>query len=138
VEKVTDRAILHKYWKSIFCVLVICVLLFLPGSRLPKQNLFHIENLDKIVHAFLFLFLEWLLLWDGHVINVAKSVRLVILSTLFVIVFAVLTELIQHFLIPERTGNIFDFCADLIGLAVGIILYGAFFRFINRFFPVRI
>jgi hypothetical protein len=138
VEKVTYRAILHKYWKSIFCGLVICVLLFLPGSKLPKQNLFHIENLDKVVHAFLFLFLEWLLLWDGQVIKVAKSARLVILSTLFVTVFAVFTELIQHYLIQERTGSIFDFCADLTGLAVGIISYGALFRFINRFFPWRI
>jgi VanZ family protein len=120
------------YWKSILVGSLICLILFLPGNKFPKQNLFQIEHLDKIIHAFLFLLLEWFLLYDGKVNMLQKRIRLVLISTSVAVAFGILTEVIQEYFIFERTGSLLDFFADLTGILIGIISYRLLARFINR------
>ncbi len=123
------------YWKSFVWSLLICLLLFIPGNKFPKQEIFHIPELDKVVHLILFLILEWLLLLDVSVNKIVDNLAYIIKINSLTIIFALLTELIQRYLILERSGNINDFCFDIIGLVIGIMTFEFFYRFIVRFFP---
>jgi hypothetical protein len=126
-----------KYRKSILFSLLICFLLFLPGDKLPKQNLLPIAHADKVLHACLFLFLEWMLLYESRIFRISKNSRKVIHNTLVAVVFALFTELVQYTLIAERDGNMIDYFADLIGIMAGIASYRYFQWFTNRFSPSK-
>jgi VanZ family protein len=126
------KIFLRNYWRSLLCSAVICFLLFLPGNKFPKERFFYIKHFDKLVHLLLFASLEWFLLFDGHIKKLIESIRLVIFSTLLALIFGGLTELIQHYFIPDRTGSIYDLTADITGMLMGIILYRIFPGIINR------
>jgi VanZ family protein len=121
------------YRKSILWTVFICLLLFIPGDKLPKQEIFQIHGLDKVIHFGLFLLLEWLLLYDSLVIKIIDKPIEVLRITLIALGFCVLTELIQRYLIPERMGDINDLLMDLIGLFAGILSYRVFYWIIYRF-----
>jgi VanZ family protein len=121
------------YWKSILWSMLICYLLFLPGNRLPKEKIFQIPHIDKLIHAALFMILEFLLLLDTKIELPGKRLRMFLLINLSMVFFAGTTEVIQYLFIPQRTGSIFDLLADLSGMAVGIFLYGIYLQLINRF-----
>jgi VanZ family protein len=129
--------LISTYWRSILWFFIISILLFIPGSKLPKQEIFQIPGLDKIIHFGLFLILEWLLLFDSAIKKANDNLIDVLKISLTAVVFAVLTELIQRYLISERIGDINDLCMDLIGLFVGVLSYPIFYRIISRFFPLK-
>lgn len=69
--------------------------------------------LDKLVHFGLFAVATWIGLRAG--IPARWLVPLMILQ-------AASSELIQHFFLPQRGGDWWDFLADLTGIAVGFWL----------------
>ncbi len=123
------------YWKSILWILVICTLLFIPGDKLPEQKIFDIPGFDKIIHFSLFLVFEWLLLYDASVKKVLDRLVEIAKINALTLSFAVSTELIQRYLVSERSGNIDDLLIDIIGLFAGVLSYNIFYRVITRFFP---
>lgn len=104
-------------------------MLFTPGSALPKTRLFDIPHFDKIIHFSMFTGFAFLWLFDSRENSVKFSILVLILS----LTFAAMSEIIQHFFIPGRSGNYLDFLADFSGLIVGLTMY-YFFRK-TRFFP---
>ena len=73
-----------------------------------------ITGLDKVVHVLIFA---------GPVLAALMAG----LSAPWVIgilaVHAPVSELIQHFALPHRTGDVFDMMADLVGVAVGSLAF---------------
>ncbi|MCW2572156.1 MAG: Conserved rane protein of unknown function [Frankiales bacterium] len=90
-------------------VLLSVAVLFAP--RAPSEHA--IPNLDKVVHAGLFLLLAATTWWrfGAH--------RLGIIA---VIVYGGLSEVIQSVALPNRDGDIRDFCADAAGAVLGWLL----------------
>jgi VanZ family protein len=129
--------LISTHWRSILWFFIISILLFIPGSKLPKQEIFQIPGLDKIIHFGLFLILEWLLLFDSAIKKSNDNPIEVLKISLTAVGFAVLTELIQRYLISERMGDINDLDMDLIGMFVGVLSYPIFYRIINRFFSPK-
>ena len=122
-----------KYWKSILWSVLICILLFIPGNRLPSRQFFNIPGLDKIIHLVLFLVLEWLILYERGIKIILYHLISVLKITFFALAFAIITELIQHYLILERKGSIDDLIMDIIGIFIGVLVYDTFYRLTNRF-----
>ena len=91
-------------------VVVICYLSFSSLEELPIPSFF---SADKLAHFGLYFVLEFLFLlplktnWLGFKI-----------ATFCAIVFSIATELIQHFFILNRYGEIADFLANLLGILV--------------------
>lgn len=117
---------MFKYWKSVSWALIIAVLLFTPGNRLPRQHLFEFDQLDKIVHLFLFAVFEFILLYDFSMLNSIRGV--VVGPTAIASSYAFFTEGVQYLFNIERTGSVYDLLADIVGCILGVILYRLFIR----------
>ena len=54
--------------------------------------------------------------------------RAILLTILISIAFGGLTEILQEYLVPGRTGDVIDFLADIIGTGLGAFLFHIFLR----------
>lgn len=68
---------------------------------------------DKVVHVFVFAVPTYLVGW---------ALRRVSLAVAIFLVHAPLSELVQHFLLPGRSGDIWDAVVDVIGVALAASL----------------
>ncbi len=91
-------------------VLVHLLALYLPGSPEPGLEL---PGADKVVHVLLFGVPVWLL---GRLTGRAWLVAGIFAAH------AVVSELIQLWFIPYRSGDPLDLLADLIGIAAALAL----------------
>ncbi|MDA0684349.1 MAG: VanZ family protein [Bacteroidetes bacterium] len=96
--------------------LLIMVALTIPGKSIPDS---HIFQLDKLIHAGLFLVLT--LLWlaalsEGHI-----GRGLTILAAM--IVFAIFTEFYQQIMPIGRSADLLDSVADAIGSIVAFLIW---------------
>jgi len=82
---------------------------YAPDS--PAQPTFAGE--DKIVHALLF----------GVPVAIAWAARLrPRFVTVVLALHAPVSELVQHFVLPHRSGDVWDAVADLVGLLLGVLV----------------
>jgi len=104
----------------------ILVITGLPGNYIPKADGFwELFSPDKIVHLSMFAPFAWLLV-RGFVQNGTNIKKGILFASLIGIVYALLTELMQFYIIPGRNGNIYDAIADILGVIIGLYL---FYRF---------
>lgn len=95
---------------SVAAVLVHLVALYLPGSPEPG---FELPGADKVAHVLLFALPVWLL---GRLTG-----RVWLIAGVFS-AHAVVSELIQHWFLPHRSGDPLDLLADLAGIALAVAL----------------
>ncbi len=103
----------HLRWVPIILwVLIICWLSFSP---LDKLSIKPPIGADKLAHVLMYAILGSLVGWT--------TINKIFRSKLYMFAFLLAggTEVIQHLFIINRTGDVFDFIANCIGLI--IILY---------------
>ena len=98
----------------LFAVAVISNLLLLYWPRAPGTG--GIPHLDKAVHLVSFAFVTWTGARAGLPIRVLAAV---------LAVHAIASELIQHVVLPGRSGDPADVLADLAGVAGVALALGA-------------
>jgi VanZ family protein len=95
----------------------------LPGSALPKETWFLIVELDKWIHAGLFLIMVFL--WSMPLLHKPEfkfsQIKLLIVSIVF-LCYGVLMEFVQGFFIYNRSFDYRDIAADAVGCLIGFIL----------------
>lgn len=125
MEKLTKNSI-----PGILCGIVILILTGLPGSLLPRVK--PVVGMDKVAHMLMYAAFAFLCIWGYRrqfVENGASYRKNAILLALLVsVAYGGLTELMQEFLVPTRTGDWFDFLADSIGTGIGMLVFYLFFR----------
>ncbi|MEU4294902.1 VanZ family protein [Kribbella sp. NPDC026596] len=96
-------------WRIAF---VVAVALQLYGVYAPREAGPHvgIPQVDKIAHFFLFAAVAFL----GLKVGVPARWLLAAL-----VANAIVSEIVQHYLLPQRDGDPFDALADLTGVALG-------------------
>ena len=97
-----------------------------PGKYFPEVKTFwEWLSPDKIIHVFIFSVQTYLVLFAVRLQYLSGTNRffnmLVILGIIFV--FAALTEILQKYVFFGRDGNVLDFIADVVGIAVGLLAY---------------
>jgi VanZ family protein len=101
------------------------------GSSIPGQSLpdFSIFSVDKLLHAGVYAVLAWFGLFSLKTINPDLSVRKFYFF-IFLIhgIYGISDELHQLF-VPNRSCDVFDVLADLIGIALAMGLYHWYSRF---------
>ena len=121
--------------KNIISIAILCwafiifILCSLPGEEIPTPN-WQIPYLDKIVHVGMFFLLSMLIslmsIWDTFL----TFKKLLIIVTLVALVYGGFIEIMQHYYF-DRSGEILDLGADLLGAIIGCCFY-PFIRNIKR------
>jgi len=111
------------FFPAIFWGMVVLILLSLPGSYIPHIVVFtEWLQWDKISHLILFGVFSYAMLWGfykSHTISKAIYGLVFLLSVLF----GGLTEYLQYLLDIGRNGNIYDFCANCLGVGLGCFVF---------------
>ncbi|NGP03947.1 VanZ family protein [Rhodococcus sp. 14C212] len=93
-------------------LVVVTVLLMLPGDTTPSG----FPHADKITHALMFAVLAY----------ASRFARIPPAATVaWLAVYGVLTEVLQATVAVRRSGSVWDWCADLVGVLLGSALYAA-------------
>jgi VanZ family protein len=111
--------------------LVICTILFtLPGSAFPKENWLSRIWIDKWVHVGIFISL--MILWSRVYLkrDLRNPKKILLLIAMFLLIYGVCVELIQHYFIPNRSFDWGDIIADAGGVVIGY-LYSSY-RYIKK------
>lgn len=129
---------IQSYTKLIVWIFVIGYLCFSSGDSLNNLKINSLiplwlqPHMDKIVHFTMFFILAFLiksLHWQTTITN-----RLFYIYLGFAVVYAASTEIIQNYCIATRSGDILDFGADLIGMALSILIFPFWPCFVKWFF----
>ncbi len=114
---------MKNYLASILWAIMIFIIIAIPGNYIPRAHGFwELLSPDKIVHLAMFTPLAFLLARDQN--RKSGNIKTALwVSLIFGIIYAILTELLQFFVIPGRNGNIYDAIADIIGVLLGIFLF---------------
>ena len=104
---------------------MILLLTGLPGSCFPKVK--PAIGLDKIVHLLMFMGFAFAILWgyrkpyrEGGSAYRRKALWLTFLVS---IAYGGVTEIMQECLVPSRFGSVYDWIADVIGSALGVLIF---------------
>ena len=111
------------YIPALLWATLILIIIAIPGNYIPTPHgIWGSISPDKIIHFGLFAPLSFLL---AKGINQKYNIRMqaIVLSGVFGIIYAILTEVLQFYVIPGRNGNIFDALADIIGILIGLALF---------------
>ncbi len=117
-----------KFYKFTYLVSIfILILLLMPPSGIPSVEIPHV---DKFVHCGIFAFLS-ITFYVEHFFQY-KNLPNIYYSTLLLISFAILTEILQY-LSGYRTFDIQDIFADILGIIlVTVFIRYVFWRYSNR------
>ncbi len=112
---------IKKFIPGIAWFLLILVLICLPGADIPTVETWLNEiYFDKWVHAGLFAVLTFLFIYPvsktGLSLPVKKNIAVKIV--LAACTWALTTELIQLFFIPDRSFDAFDWLSDSLGISL--------------------
>tara|TARA_B100000945_G_C20319292_1_gene566840 strand:- start:599 stop:949 length:351 start_codon:yes stop_codon:yes gene_type:complete len=100
-------------WILIFYVLLI---IFLSTQQFNASKTISLFRFDKIVHFFEYMVLGFLMINMLTINRMSKTKWY--LSILFFLIFPAIDEFLQSF-IPNRTPDIYDYYADILGCFVG-------------------
>ena len=115
---------------GILCGIFILFLTGLPGSVFPRVK--PIVGIDKVIHIFMYATFSFLCIWGYRKQFISNDKpyqrRALLLTVLISIAYGGLTELMQEFLVPTRTGDWFDFLSDILGTLLGVFVFYLFFK----------
>ncbi|WP_255594314.1 VanZ family protein [Pontibacter sp. HSC-14F20] len=122
--------ILRYNFFTIIWAAVIMVLTLLPSSSMPSLSIWEIFSFDSFAHAFMFAVLTYLM-----VVGLKKQYTYLqlkhyaIRAAFFVSsMFGIAIELLQHFFVPGRQGDMIDVLSNTIGCILGILLFKWIYR----------
>jgi len=97
----------------------------LPSSSMPSLSIWDLFSFDSFAHAFLFAGLSFLMIVGlTKQFTYPKLRHYAIRSSLFISsMFGILIELLQHFFVYGRQGDIIDVLANTIGCLIGMLLF---------------
>ena len=101
----------------------ILLLTMSSGKEFPHVSLL---SFDKMVHLFLFAVLSYLFIrrFRRQSRFITLHYHPVLFSLLISILFGAATELIQAYLLTDRSGDVFDFIANSAGTGIGVLVFG--------------
>ncbi|MGY3127785.1 putative membrane protein [Agrococcus sp. UYP33] len=96
-------------WLVLFALAIVVQLLGLYAPRAPSGG--GLPGVDKVAHAAMFL--------APALLGLLAGIRPVVLAPLLII-HAVVSEVVQHLVLAERSGDPWDAVADIVGVAIGL------------------
>ena len=119
---------MRHFYFPVFWAFSILFLCLIDTKELPSVTYLELMEFDKLVHIVLFG-----LLMLSFTVALRKQTRMawaqknaMVIALLFSIVYGSVIELVQFFMVQDRTGELYDVLANGLGALLGIL----FFRFI--------
>jgi len=107
----------------------IFIVISIPESAIPKVRLLNIEHIDKVIHFALFFIFSLLLCFGFFKQNLFRSLQghYMVYAISISVIYGGFTEVIQATWLISRSGNVWDFFANITGAITGaLIFYGLF------------
>lgn len=128
---------IQSYIKLVIWILVIAYLCFSSGHNIDglKINIIPVwlkPYMDKIVHFIMFFVLAFIiksLYWQKTIDMKPYYVLLTAGAT-----YAALTEIVQYYLIPTRSGDVRDFACDIAGMTLSVFVFPRWPQFVKWLF----
>ena len=105
---------LRKNLLSSIVALVIIFLSFAEASTFNRIHIPRIPHADKIVHFIMYFTLMSVLIWENR--KVITAFRNYLYLAIIPLLFGGIIEIMQSMFTRTRTGDIFDFCANTVGI----------------------
>lgn len=104
---------------------VILLTTLLPSTSLPAVSVWELFSFDSFAHAFMFCVLSFLMIVGmSKQFTFPRLHHYAVRGSLFVsTMFGIAIELLQHYFIYGRQGDIIDVVANTIGCLFGIVLF---------------
>ena len=126
------RSFLKSWLPTFFWILLVCYL-SLADSGLPEIKFRFILESDKIAHIGIYFVLTVLLTRSWSNVFSTKGLRfLLIFSSVQVISFSIILEVLQKLITTTRQFDLKDIYANITGVIVGVIIFILFKRFFLR------
>jgi VanZ family protein len=115
---------------GILWALIVLMLILMPGNNMPDTNIWSFLTFDKFAHFFVFALLVFLLIigfakqytYTWLKFNAVKSALIAGIS------YSLLLEIGQA-LVPDRTFDLADMLANIIGCFLGSIVFYFVYKF---------
>ncbi|MEY3344001.1 MAG: hypothetical protein RL090_1685 [Bacteroidota bacterium] len=120
-----------KYFKApLFWAILIWAFSSIPNSELPDFSLWRLLSGDKLIHAFLYAVLSFLLMGSSLKQFVYKKIHYnaIFFSIATSVLFGIGIELYQEFVLVDRFGDYVDAIANAIGAVIGVAVFRTLFR----------
>tara|TARA_Y100000385_G_C12923847_1_gene563753 strand:+ start:492 stop:869 length:378 start_codon:yes stop_codon:yes gene_type:complete len=108
---------------AIVWTVVIAILHAIPGSDFPEVSFFDFFQIDKLIHAFIFMIGVYL--YAVAMLEQQKSGFLRYIVVGF-IAYGLLLEVLQGLVFIERSADVLDWLADTIGVFLGLWIFKKF------------
>jgi len=118
------KAILRSVTTAIIWFIIVTILLCIPGSKFPKRNWLDDIWFDKWVHIGIFGLL--VILWCRVIaikypLDKKNKTRFLWIS-LAALVYGIVMEFVQEYVVTNRSFDILDILADGIGCMIGLFI----------------
>jgi VanZ family protein len=118
--------ILKLFFLPVLWGMVIFALISMPASAIPEQSFFNIPHFDKLVHATIFFIFSFLICVGFYYKNSIYKKKQVLYSQFIIVlivglIYGGITEIIQEYFLIDRDGDWIDFCANTVGVFMGIL-----------------
>ena len=116
---------MRHFWFSIFWSVSIFFLCLMSTEDLPSIDYLQLLSFDKLVHAILFGLLSLSLLVTFRRQNKVNYIRkkAILIAVLFSLIYGLILEIVQYSLVEDRTGEVYDIVANMLGCALGIVFF---------------
>lgn len=124
------QADLFRYKYSIVCGLLVGYA-SLTSHTAASEKLCFFENADKLVHLAMYFCLTLALVYElRH--SLQQQGRAYAIACVVASVYGGLMEILQHYCCTVRTGDWWDWAADILGSVIAILVYTIFIRYKNK------
>lgn len=121
MQSPSEKPSVKRFIPGIAWFFLVLFLICLPGSDIPPvENWLSYIYFDKWVHVGLFSVLTFLFIYPLGKLDVTSALKknIAIKIALAAWIWALTTEFIQRFFIPDRSFDIFDWAADSFGILI--------------------
>lgn len=112
-----------RYTIAIGWVVFTAILHAIPGSDFPVVSFSDFFQLDKLIHSIIFMIGVYLF---AVALKEQQKIQFLCHIVISFIVYGLLLEVLQGLVFVERSADIFDWLADIIGVFLGVWIFKKF------------
>ena len=112
-----------RYTVAIVWAIIIAILHAIPGSDFPEFSFTALFQLDKLIHAFIFMIGVYLF---AVALKEQQKMQFFCYVVISFIIYGLLLEVLQGLVFVDRSTDFLDWLADIVGIFLGVWIFKKF------------